>query len=112
MIVAARPYANGAWTPLDQLTSREAQIARLAADGQSNPEIGARLFISPRTVESHLRNVFTKLNISSCMRRVSVPMWRLAIIRHWCRIGGRGGRVLTALGARVVTGLSVRASGG
>ncbi|MEV6848017.1 AAA family ATPase [Actinoplanes sp. NPDC051411] len=48
-----------------ELTAQERQIALLVRDGMSNPEVGARLFLSPRTVEWHLRKVFAKLGIGS-----------------------------------------------
>ncbi|MGB8521524.1 MAG: helix-turn-helix transcriptional regulator [Candidatus Acidiferrales bacterium] len=47
------------------MTAQEAQIARMARDGLSNPEIGVRLFLSARTVQYHLKKVFIKLGIES-----------------------------------------------
>jgi DNA-binding NarL/FixJ family response regulator len=48
-----------------RLTAQEGYIARLARDGLTNPEIGARLFLSARTIEWHLRKIYTKLGIGS-----------------------------------------------
>ena len=52
-------------TGVESLTERELQVARLIVDRRTNPEIAAELFLSPKTVESHVRNLFHKLGVSS-----------------------------------------------
>ncbi len=61
----ARRLATGGIDVLDQLTPQELQIARLAAEGLSNREIGTRLYLSHRTFGSHLYRVFPKLGVTS-----------------------------------------------
>ena len=62
---AADEPPPGVLSPQDVLSAQELQIARLAAEGLSNREIGERLYLSPRTVGSHLYRIFPKLGITS-----------------------------------------------
>lgn len=65
LLAAGAAVRTPAADACDELTAQETHIARLARDGMSTPEIGAQLFLSARTVEWHLRKVFTKLGITS-----------------------------------------------
>ena len=65
LIAMGEKVRKGSAETREQLTPQEEQIARLARDGLSNPEIGAMLYLSPRTVEWHLRKVFVKLGVNS-----------------------------------------------
>jgi DNA-binding CsgD family transcriptional regulator len=65
LAAAGETVRTGTGPPRDELTAQEAQIACLARDGHTSREIGAQLFLSPRTVDWHLRKVFARLGIKS-----------------------------------------------
>jgi DNA-binding NarL/FixJ family response regulator len=60
--------------PTDALTAQELHIAKLVATGATSREIGAQLFLSPRTIEAHLRSIFPKLNITSRRQLRDLPL--------------------------------------
>ncbi len=60
--------------PTDALTAQEVQIARLVATGATSREVAAQLFLSPRTIEAHLRNIFPKLGITSRRQLKEIPL--------------------------------------
>lgn len=61
-------------TSLEQLTPQQLQVARFVAKGMSNKEVAAQMFLSPRTVDAHLRNVFTKLGVTSRARLAQMSL--------------------------------------
>ena len=72
------------------LTAQESQIALLASEGLTNPEIGARLFLSPRTIEWHLRRIYPKLGVGSRKELRAVLVSNRAA--DGSSAAGRGGR--------------------
>ena len=60
--------------PTDDLTAQEPHIARIVATGATSKEVAAQLFVSPRTIEAHLRNIFRKLGITSRRQLKDLPL--------------------------------------
>jgi two-component system, NarL family, response regulator LiaR len=65
---------------LDELTNREHEVLQLIAEGLSNFEIGERLFISEKTVKSHVSNILSKLHLAD-RTKVAVYAWRSGIVK-------------------------------
>jgi DNA-binding NarL/FixJ family response regulator len=70
--LGVRTWKRGPSARGDSLSEREAEVAALAAAGRTNRQIGDELFLSVKTVESHLRNVFAKLEVTSRVQLASV----------------------------------------
>jgi DNA-binding NarL/FixJ family response regulator len=64
---------------LDELTPQEVRVAKLVAGGASNREVASQLFLSPKTIEYHLRNVFVKLGVSSRVELAHLPLVATAV---------------------------------
>ena len=65
---------RGSPTAAEQLTPQELQVARLVARGLSNKDVAAQLYLSPRTIDAHLRRVFAKLLITSRTQLARMPL--------------------------------------
>ena len=85
--IVARLVARPGRTPLDELTAREREVLSLMAQGRSNAGIGQALFLSPKTVETHVASVFVKLAIPAA----SDDNRRVLAVLTWLREGGRAG---------------------
>ena len=72
---ALNPGLNGAGEPL-RLSAREAEVMSLIADGQTNGQIAARLFLAEKTVKNHVRRIYSKLGVGS--RPAAIAYWRQA----------------------------------
>src|SRR5207302_4938729 len=73
------PVLNGAGEP-HGLSAREAEVMSLIADGQTNGEIAARLFLAEKTVKNHVRRIYSKLGVGS--RPAAIAYWRQAGPAH------------------------------
>jgi DNA-binding NarL/FixJ family response regulator len=73
---ALNSVANGAGEPPHGLSAREVEVMSLIADGQTNGQIAARLFLAEKTVKNHVRRIYSKLGVGS--RPAAIAYWRQA----------------------------------